>query len=113
MISAITSLVGKTVDVFLKINSSEARRRKFAKDIFGVYKGLDEVIQSLNDIEATVRQIAKIDEESSLWMLGRGGYPEYFRVRSWSSEGTVEIQTLYLDKDGVEKLSAPREDETR
>jgi hypothetical protein len=108
MIQAITSLIGKTIDVYLKINSSESRRRKFAKDFFGIYKGLNEVIDSLDQIKELINRITKTDKEASLWKVSSGVFPEYITVKSWSSDGTIEIQTLQIAKDGTEKLSSPR-----
>ncbi|MDQ2855883.1 MAG: hypothetical protein M3R68_06120, partial [Acidobacteriota bacterium] len=106
MINAISTIISKTIDLFLKINSSESRRRKFAKDIFEVYKSLDEVVQALEGIESTIKQIAEI-EDSISWSLDRKGLPEYLIIGAWSSEG-IEIRTWYLDDDGSEKISTPR-----
>jgi len=48
----------------LKVNSAESRRRKLSKNLFEVYKALDEIISSLEGIETTVRQINKLDDKS-------------------------------------------------
>jgi hypothetical protein len=108
MLNAITSMISKTIDIFLKVNSAESRRRKLSKNLFEVYKALDEIVGSLEDIETTIRRITKLDDKS-IWSFDRGGLPEYVVVRSWSSAGTIQIQTLYLDEHGSEKLSPIRE----
>ncbi|MBD6618972.1 hypothetical protein FNW02_24910 [Komarekiella sp. 'clone 1'] len=107
MLNAITSMLTKTIDVFLKINSSESRRRNFAKDMFGAYKALDEIAHALYGIDSTIKYITGVDQEI-FKLFNRVTLPEYLLVNSMSSEGLLEIQTRYLDENGLEKVSQPR-----
>lgn len=105
MLSAIGSMLSKTIDVFLKINSAEGRRRRFAKDVFAVYNSLDEIVQALDAIAVTVKDVAGLNESKDSSIFDRGPMPEYLLETSRSSDGTVELQTYYLGDDGTERLS--------
>lgn len=59
MIEAINTLISKTIDIFLKINSSEHRRRKFSKDIYQVYNELINVSSALEKIDNLILIIDK------------------------------------------------------
>lgn len=99
MLSAITSLVTKTVDIFLKINSSESRRRKFSKHLFEVYKALTDVANSLSRIEgllALSSEPTKFSEYDAYLILGKTPLPDYVRVSGYSS-GKVVLVTMSLD----------------
>lgn len=104
MFSAITSLLNKTIDIFLKINSGEGRRRRFTKDIFNTYKALDEIAQALGKITLTIEDIAGITEDLERSVLDRRG-PDFVITRGHSSAGYLKIQTYQLAENGTEQLT--------
>jgi hypothetical protein len=55
MFDAITSLLSKTLDGILKINSSEMRRRRLGRFMFQLYERLGEAAQGLDRLEQTIR----------------------------------------------------------
>ncbi|UJB72242.1 hypothetical protein HRE53_26865 (plasmid) [Acaryochloris sp. 'Moss Beach'] len=103
MFSAITTLLNKTIDVFLQINSGEGRRRIFAKDIFNTYKALDEIAQALRNITVTVEDITGITKDLDRSVFDRQG-PDFVITRGHSS-GYLEIQTYQLAENGTEQIT--------
>ena len=113
MLGAISSIIDKTIDTYLKINSSEGKRRKLAKQLFEVYKALDEVVDAIDSIQLTVKDISQQDEKTTFNRLNQPRLPDYIRVRSWSSTGSLTYETLFLDEQGSEKISPKREIDQR
>jgi hypothetical protein len=104
VLSAISTLVSKTIDVFLKINSAESRRRKFSKDIFAVYGALDDIAQVLCAMEMTVEELAGLRDPVRARFRDRR-IPGYVVGAAFWPEGIVELQTYQLGEDGAERLS--------
>jgi hypothetical protein len=99
MLNAITSLLTKTVDIFLKINSGENRRRKFSKHIFEVYKALADVGDSLNRIESllTLSSESKaFSEYDAFSILEKTPLPDCVQVRGYSY-GKIVLAMMSLD----------------
>lgn len=113
MLTAISSIISKTIDVFLKVNSSEGRRRKFAKQLFEVYSSLDEVVTAIGNIQLVIGDISQRGEKPGYDFLSRLRFPEYIRIRSWSSKGSFFYETLYLDQQGCEQISPEQEIDQR
>lgn len=108
MLSAITSLVSKTIDVFLKLNSGEARRRKFSKDIFDVYSALSDVERSLARIEDLLSFAAEpdaLDDYDAYVLLSKTPLPDYVSLQGYS-EGRVMLTANAID---IETFQAHRE----
>ncbi len=54
MASAVASIVSKTVDVLLKIQSTESRKQRWAKLLFSVYGALGDIEASMYNITQTL-----------------------------------------------------------
>jgi hypothetical protein len=111
LISAITTLVANTIDLFLKINSSESRKRKFSKDLFTIYKSLEEVMNELNNIEFIIKYINLINKKKTVKNLeinfdGLNSTPSILFIRSIYDE-FVEYQILSHNNKGLEIMSNP------
>jgi hypothetical protein len=108
MLGAISSLISKTIDIFLVTHSKEGRRRKFSKQLFDVYKSLDEIAVAISNIELVVRNISQCDNGLALDLFKKLRLPEYIRVQGRLSSEAVECETFYLDEHGSEKTSSKR-----
>lgn len=140
MLSAISSMIGKTIDIFLRVNSSERRRKKFAKQLFDIYISLDEVVAAIDNIQLVVKDISQQDEKTdSVYQyvmkrenqrsklqyffqqgkktnfdpLNQPRLPEYIRMISCSSTGSLTYVNRFLDEQGVEKASTEYEIDQR
>lgn len=121
MLDAISSAIYKTVDIYLKINSSERRRRKFAKQLFEVYKSLDDVVYAIDKIQLTVKEIGQRGKKEVTFELCESDYgsiinksyttllPDYIRIKWKSSTGDLAYETMFLDEHGSERISPTRE----
>lgn len=107
MLDAISSVISKTIDVYLKINSSEERRRKFAKQLFEVYNSLDEVVDAIDKIQIIVKDIGQSKKEKVSFNLC-GSLPDYIDVHEWSYPDNLTYTTFFLDERGSERISPPR-----
>jgi hypothetical protein len=54
MASAVISVISKTIDVVTKIKSTEGRKQRWAKALFGLYQALGEIDASLSTIASTL-----------------------------------------------------------
>jgi hypothetical protein len=69
MFSAIATVLSKTIDVYLKMNSSEAARRRFGRDIFRVYEGLDELAAAMSETAILIESAADVANMDDLLRL--------------------------------------------
>src|SRR3954464_8703042 len=108
MASAVTSIISKTVDVLLKIHSTESKRQKWGQLLFGVCNALGNVETAMYRIARTLEALADIGNNEP-FMFGTLHTPDYVLVGSISSDGTMSIQTKHLREDGEETLSETKE----
>ncbi len=122
MFNAITTLLSKTIDVYLYKKSSDSRRHELAKDLFEVYQILGEVISSIERIEDTIRSIGQaIQKKGDIGdnlrvFVSSHPRPAYLVIESYNTtpersgeEHTFIVRTRYLGQDGSEKSSDTQE----
>jgi hypothetical protein len=56
---AIASMLSKSIDIYLKINSTDVRRRKFGKTMYDIYRSLGDVDASMEKIRHAILIQAK------------------------------------------------------
>ena len=104
MASAVMSIVSKTVDVLLKIQSTESKRQKWGKLLFSVYNALGDVESTMYRIVTTLTQFTEVGEGTP-FLFGTLHAPDYILIGSISSNGMMTVQTKLLREDGAETLS--------
>lgn len=118
MFEAIASLVAKTIDIYLKANSPEVRRRKIFKRLVVVYQSLGDISDGINRIAETVDCLGRaysgendyvfhyfVDRASLAENRGKNINPGYLILDGYSIDGTCEFRTIGIDRDGHEIVS--------
>src|SRR6185503_5054482 len=62
-------MLSKTFDAWLKINSAESRKRRFARDIFHVYCYLGAAADSLEHLEGGLREL--VNRPHNTWWVNQ------------------------------------------
>jgi hypothetical protein len=106
MLEALSTLLSKSFDIFLKLNSKDARKRKLGKMLFEVYTGLGLVITALANLRQDIQRYTGPESDDAL--LSDLELPEGMVLRSASSTGTYEVSVREFDFEGRLHVSKPK-----
>src|SRR5580692_735157 len=62
MFQAIASMLSQTIDIYLKVNSSEVRRRRFGRTMYAIYLALEDIEGSIDGVELALNGRTKFSD---------------------------------------------------
>lgn len=103
MLEAIGSLITKTFDAFLKLNTKDARKRRLGKMLFEVYTGLGRVTVALENLQRDLpRYIGPKGDDA---LFADVTLPEGMVLAGWSSDKGYQVSLRHFDINGQMHVS--------